>query len=52
MQLSKEAVEEFKQCWRDEYQSEISEEEANRIGVSLLELVKLIIKPKINESKK
>lgn len=44
MELSKEAITDFKRIWKEEGYPEISNEEANKIGVNLLQLIKLLIK--------
>ena len=40
--LSKEAIKEFQQLWKEEFGEEISEMEANLKGVELIELFQLI----------
>lgn len=44
MELSKESITDFKRIWKEEGYPEISNEEANKIGVNLLQLIKLLIK--------
>lgn len=45
MQLSKKAIEEYKKIFLEESRKELSDEEANRQGIQLLRLMKLIYKP-------
>ncbi|MFC1856039.1 hypothetical protein ACFL2A_05820 [Thermodesulfobacteriota bacterium] len=44
MQLSKQAIEDFRRIYKEEYGEEISEEEANKLGVNLLNFYKIILK--------
>lgn len=52
MQLSKRAINDFKRIYLAEFKVELTDEEANRKGVGLLELIKLIYRPipKLNEN--
>jgi hypothetical protein len=45
MHLSKKAIEDFKKIYLEEHAISLSDEEANRLGVELLEFVNLIFKP-------
>lgn len=45
MRLSKEAIEELKDIYYQEYGEQISNEEAQEIGESLLSLFKIIYRP-------
>jgi len=45
MGLSKEAIEEFKDIYREEFKEEISDAEAQEMGESLLSLFKAICRP-------
>lgn len=54
MQLTKKAINDFKKIYFAEFKVELTDEEANRKGVGLLELIKLIYRPipKLNEHEK
>lgn len=43
--LSRKAIKEFKQIWKEKFNEEISDEEAKRKGLNLLHLFKLIYRP-------
>lgn len=45
IQLSKKAIEDFKKIYFQEHRVELPDDEANRLGIELLEFVKLIFKP-------
>jgi len=45
MRLSKQAIEEFKKIYREEFGKEISDEEAQEMGEGLLSLFKIIYRP-------
>jgi hypothetical protein len=45
MELSKEAVEEFKTIYREEFGEEISDQEAQELGQNLLALLAIIYRP-------
>jgi hypothetical protein len=45
MQLSKKAIEDYKRIFLEESGKLLSDEEANRQGVQLLKLMKLVYKP-------
>jgi len=45
MGLSKEAIEEFKTIYREEFKEEISDAEAQELGESLISLFKIIYRP-------
>jgi len=45
MRLSKEAIEEFKKIYREEFGKKISDEEAQEKGQRLLSLFKIIYRP-------
>lgn len=45
MRLSKEAIEEFKEIYYQEFGERISDEEAQELGASLLSLFKIIYRP-------
>jgi len=45
MKLSEKAIEEFKKIYFKKFNIHISDEEANRLGIQLLEFVKLIYRP-------
>jgi hypothetical protein len=45
MGLSKEAIEEFKRIYQEEFGKEISDKEAKEMGGSLLSLFKIICRP-------
>ena len=45
MQLSKKALDKFKQIYQKEFMVELSDEEANEKGLELLEFFRLIYKP-------
>lgn len=44
-QLSQKAIDEFKEIYSQEYQVDLSDENANRLGIELLEFMELIYKP-------
>jgi hypothetical protein len=46
MNLSKEAIEEFKEIYYQEYGEKISEQEAQELGEGLLLLLELFLKPR------
>ena len=45
MQLSKRAIDDFKKIYFEEFKVKLTNEEANKKGVELLEFIKLIYKP-------
>jgi serine/threonine protein phosphatase PrpC len=45
MGLSKKAIEEFKKIYQEEFREEISDNEAQELGESLLSLFKIIYRP-------
>jgi hypothetical protein len=45
MALSKEAIEEFKEIYREEFGKQISDAEAQEMGESLISLFKIIYRP-------
>jgi hypothetical protein len=45
MQLSEKAIEDFKKIYLEEHNISLSDADANRLGLELLEYVKLIFKP-------
>lgn len=45
MQLSNKAIDDFKKIYFEEFRVELTDEEANKKGVELLEFIKLIYKP-------
>ena len=45
MQLSNKAIDDFKKIYFEEFRDELTDEEANKKGVELLEFIKLIYKP-------
>ena len=45
MQLSRKAIDDFKKIYFEEFKIELTDEEANKKGVELLEFIKLIYKP-------
>lgn len=45
MQLSNEAIQEFKQIYKEEYGEEISDDEANKLGVNFLNFCRIIFRP-------
>ena len=45
MGLSKEAIKEFKQAYLDEFNEEISDDEAQEMGERLIALFKIICRP-------
>ncbi len=45
MGLSKEAIEEFKDIYREEFKEEISDAEAQELGQSLISLFRIIYRP-------
>jgi hypothetical protein len=45
MRLSKEAIQEFKDIYNEEFKEEISDEEAQEMCESLLSLFKIIYRP-------
>ncbi len=45
MRLSKKAIEEFKAIYLEKYGVQLNDEQANELGVELLEFFKLIYKP-------
>lgn len=45
MQLSHKAITDFKQIYLRKFSQQLSDEEANKLGVELLEFFKLIYKP-------
>lgn len=45
MQLNKKAIEDYKKIFLDEKNKILTDEEANKQGVQLLKLMKLIYKP-------
>lgn len=49
MALSREAIEEFKEAYRKELGKDISDQEAQEQGESLLELIDLLLKMKNKE---
>jgi hypothetical protein len=44
MDLSKEAIEEFRQIYKQEFGEEISKEKADQLGTNLVDLFKIIYK--------
>jgi len=50
MHLSKEAIEEFRQIYKQEFGEEISVEKADQLGTSLIDLFKIICKKIPEES--
>jgi len=51
MQLSKEAIEEYKKIYKEVEGKEISDEEAREQGTRLINLIKLVYKPDNNKQK-
>jgi len=45
VQLSKQAIEEFKKIYLNKFEDKISNSQANEFGVNLLEFFRLIYKP-------
>jgi len=45
MQLSHKAISDFKRIYLEKFNHQLSDEEANKLGVELLEFFKLIYKP-------
>lgn len=45
MGLSKEAIEEFKEIYREEFHEEISDAQAQEMGEGLLDLFEIIYRP-------
>jgi len=45
MQLSKQALDEFKKLYLDKFNVELSDDEANKKGIELLEFFKVLYKP-------
>ena len=45
MQLSRKAIDDFKKIYLDKFKVELTDDEANKKGVKLLEFMKLIYKP-------
>lgn len=45
MQLSRKAIDDFKRIYIEEFKVKLTDEEANKKGVELLEFIKLIYKP-------
>lgn len=45
MQLSHKAISDFKRIYLEKFNQQLSNEEANKLGVELLEYFKLIYKP-------
>lgn len=45
MQLSKNAISDFKRIYFEEFKTKLTDEESNKKGVELLEFLKLIYKP-------
>lgn len=45
MQLSKQAIREFKEIYKEEFGGDISEQKANELGLNLLNLFKVIYQP-------
>lgn len=45
MQLSYKAISDFKRIYLEKFNQQLSDEEANKLGVELLEFFKLIYKP-------
>lgn len=45
MQLSHKAITDFKWIYLEKFNQQLSDEEANKLGVELLEFFKLIYKP-------
>lgn len=45
MQLSQKAITDFKKIYFEEFKVELTDEEANKKGLELLEFIKLIYKP-------
>lgn len=45
MQLSQKAIDDFKRIYLEEFKVRLTDEEANKKGVELLEFIKLIYKP-------
>ena len=45
MALSKEAIEEFKEIYRQEFKKKISDSEAQELGENLISLFKIIYRP-------
>lgn len=52
MQLSQKAIIEFKKIYLEEFKIELTDEDANKKGVDLLNFIRLIYRPipKINEN--
>jgi len=44
-QLSQKAIDEFKEIYAQEHKVDLSDENANRLGIELLEFMSLIYKP-------
>lgn len=44
MQLSNEAIQDFKRIYKKEYGKDISDEEANELGLNFLNFFKIILK--------
>ncbi len=45
MKLSEEAIEEFREIYRKEFGKEISDGEAQEMGIRLIRLFKIILRP-------
>jgi hypothetical protein len=45
LKLSKEAIEELKEIYRKEFGKEISDEEAQEMGIRLIRFFKIILRP-------
>lgn len=45
MQLSRKALDEFKTIYFKQFNKKLTDDEANRLGIELLEFFKLIYKP-------
>ena len=45
MQLSKKAIDDFKKIYLEEFRVDLTDEEANKKGMELLEFLKLIYQP-------
>ena len=50
--LSREALDEFKAIYREEFQEDVSDDEAREIGLRLLNLLKLLLQSQSDLSEK
>lgn len=51
MQLSKKAIEEFKKIYLKKFNVNLSDSDANRLGIELLNFVKLMYRPNLEKAR-